>query len=186
MKTYYKEIDGKKEFFKGNVLYTDDATVVNPSHEQMLAAGWTEWVAPEPTSEELLARAKATKVAEIDDHDAEHEVFIIGGQQMWLGHELRQQLKTSVEAYIATGAESVTKWFNGQEFTFPCQTWLQMLAVLEVYASDVLNATERHKAAVMAMDSVEAVEQYDITEGYPATVEFTPQRLAQMSGGSES
>jgi hypothetical protein len=100
---------------------------------------------------------------------------------MWLGHELRQQLKTSVEAYIATGAETVTKWFNGMEFTFLCQAWLQMLAVLEVYAAEVLNATERHKAAINALESVEEVEQYDITEGYPEVVVFTPQMLAAMN-----
>lgn len=173
-------------FFKGNVLYTEQGTIINPTEEQMINAGWQVYVEPEPTSEELLARAKADKLAEIDAHDAEHEGFVIGGQRMWLGHELRQQLKTSVEAYIATAEETVTKWFNGQEFTFPCQTWLQMLAVLEVYASDVLNATERHKAEVMAMDSIDDVEQYDITDGYPEIVEFTPQRLAQMNGGNIS
>lgn len=177
---YYKIIEGKEVFFKGNVLYSEQGTIVNPTEEQMLAAGWLPYTPPEPTEEELLAQAKANKVAEIDAYDASLEKFTIGGQQMWLGHELRQQLKTSVEAYIATGEENVTKWFLGQEFTFPCNVWLQMLAVLEVYAAKVLNTTERHKAEVGGLESVIEVEQYDITEGYPAEVVFTPQRLAEM------
>jgi hypothetical protein len=37
---------------------------------------------------------------------------------MWLDHNVRQQLKTSVEAYAASGAESVTKIFDGIEYTF--------------------------------------------------------------------
>lgn len=177
---YYKIIEGEEVFFKGNVLYTEQGTIINPTEEQMLAAGWLPYIPPALTAEELLVQAKANKVAEIDAYDASLEKFTIGGQQMWLGHELRQQLKTSVEAYIATGAENVTKWFVGQEFTFPCNVWLQMLAVLEVYAAEVLNATERHKAAVNALQSIDAVENYDITQGYPAEVVFTPQRLAEM------
>jgi len=39
---------------------------------------------------------------------------------MWLDHELRQQLKTSIEAYLSVGNDTVTKWFNGNSFTFSC------------------------------------------------------------------
>ena len=174
---YYKIIDGQEVFFTGNVLYIDGATIVNPTEEQMLDAGWLVWVAPEPTAEELLAQAKAEKLSQIEAVDASMESFTIGGQDMWLGHELRQQLKTSVEAYIATGAQTVTKWFGGQEFTFPCQSWLQMLALLEVYAAEVLNTTEAHRAAVIALDTIAAVEAYDITTGYPVKLALTAQSL---------
>jgi len=174
---YYKEIEGKTVFYNGESIVIGDTRYLSPSEEIILQAGWLPYV---PTAEEQLAQAKVDKLSQVDAYDASLEEFTIGGQQMWLGHELRQQLKTSVEAYIATGAETVTKWFNGMEFTFPCQTWLQMLAVLEVYAAEVLNATERHKAAINALESVEEVEQYDITEGYPEAVVFTPQMLAAM------
>ena len=177
---YYKIIDNETVFFTGNVLRTENGTTINPTEEQMLDAGWMVYVEPEPTAEELLAQAKLSKIAEIDDQDSSMEVFTIGGQPMWLNHDLRQQLKTSVEAYIATGRSTVTKWFGGQEFTFPCNTWLQMLAVLEVYAAEVLNATEEHKVAVNALESIEDVEQYDITQGYPTQIVFTPQMLETL------
>lgn len=182
MKRYHKIEDGNEVFFTGNVLHIDGATIVNPSEEQMTDAGWQVWVAPEPTAEELLARAKAEKIAEIDALDATKEQFAINGQQMWLGHELRQQLKTSVEAYAAMHQENVTKWFGGQEFTFPVNAWLAMLAALEVYAAEVLNTTEAHKVAVESLDSVDAVDAYDITAGYPEPLVFTPQTLAAMGG----
>lgn len=177
---YYKIIDNKTVFYNGESIVIGDTRYLSPSEELLLQAGWLPYTPPEPTEEELLAQAKANKVVDIDAYDASLEKFIIGGQEMWLGHELRQQLKTSVEAYIATGEENVTKWFLGQEFTFPCNVWLQMLAVLEVYAAKVLNTTERHKAEVNALESVSEVEQYDITEGYPEAIVFTPQRLAEM------
>ena len=44
--------------------------------------------------------------------------------------------------------------------------------VLEVYAGDALNVTESHKAAVNALNSVEEVEAYDITDGYPEKLTF--------------
>ena len=176
---YYKIIDGKEVFFSGNVLYTDKGTIVNPTEEQMLEAGWMVWTAPEPTSDELLAQAKADKLAEIEAYDRSDAVnlFYLSGQPMWLDAPTRQQLRISIEAYKATGAESVTKWFGGREFAFPTDAWLQMLNSLEVYAAEALNATERHKAAVSAMDSVEAVESYDITAGYPDKLNLTTEWL---------
>lgn len=179
---YYKIIDGQEVFFTGNVLSTGERVIVNPSHEDMLAAGWQVWTEPEPTAEELLETAKARKLTEIDAYDQSEEVnlFYLGGVPMWLDSPTRQQLRISIDAYQATGAEQVTKWFGGQQFTFPTSAWLQMLNALEVYAAEALNVTEAHKAAVSALESVEAVEQYDITTGYPQALVFTPQMLEAL------
>lgn len=177
MKKYYKEIDGEKVFFTGNVLRTDEATIINPTEEMMLAAGWLvlEESVIEPTQEELVERAKNRKITEIDLYDESEDVneFYLGGMPMWLDASTRQQLRISIEAYQATGADTVTKWFGGQQFTFPTSAWLQMLNALEVYAAEALNVTEAHKAAVMAMDNVEDIENYDITAGYPEKLNLT-------------
>lgn len=174
MKTYYKTIDGETVFFSGNVLYTDTATVINPSDEIMLENGWLEYTPPEPTNAEKLAMAKMDKIAEIEEYDSSSDVeeFTINGSPMWLGHELRQQIRTSAEAYQAMGAEQMTKVFGGVEYTFPLSTWVQMLNALEVYAAEALNTTERHKAAVQAMTRRKDVEDYDYTTGYPTKLEF--------------
>ena len=99
---------------------------------------------------------------------------------MWLDAQTRQTLRTSIDAYIATGIEQVTKWFGGQQFTFPTRVWLAMLNALEVYAAEALNVTEAHKAAVMALDSVEAVENYDFTQGYPVVMNFNEQWMKSI------
>lgn len=179
---YYKTIDGQEVFFTGNVLNTGERVIVNPSHEDMLAAGWKVWTVPEPTAEELLAAAKAGKLTEIEAYDQSEAVnqFYLGGVPMWLDAPTRQQLRISIDAYQATGAEQVTKWFGGQQFTFPTSAWLQMLNALEVYAAEALNVTEAHKAAVSALSSVEAVEQYDITSDYPESLVFTQQMLESL------
>lgn len=163
-------------FFTGNVLYTETATIINPSEEVLLANGWIEYTPPEPTAAELLAMAKADKIAEIEDYDQSDAVneFYLGNIPMWLDAPTRQQLRISIEAYQATGATQVTKWFMGEQFTFPIATWLQMLNALEVYAAEALNVTESHKAAVNALTTVEAIEEYDITAGYPAKLNLMP------------
>lgn len=180
---YYKIIDNKEVFFKGNVLYSEQGTIINPTEEQMLAAGWLPYTPPALTAEELLAQAKANKVAEIEAYDQSDAVnqFSLGGSPMWLDAPTRQQLRISIEAYQATGAENVTKWFGGHEFTFPTSAWLQMLNALEVYAAEALNVTEAHKAAVNALEDIEDVEAFDITAGYPEKLNLNAEWLRSHS-----
>lgn len=179
---YYKIIDEETVYSDGKILKTEivkngktrKVTIINPTEQQMLDAGWLIWVEPEPSDEEKLRTAKAQKIIQIDNYDASPSVeeFTINGIPMWLGHELRQQIRTSADAYTAMGYENMTKVFNGQEFTFPITAWLQMLNALEVYAAEALNTTERHKNAVNALDNIQAVIDYDFTQGYPEKLEF--------------
>ena len=171
---YYKEINGEIVFFKGNVLYTDEATIVNPNEEQMLAAGWMVYQEPEPTAAEKLQAAKDEKLMQIDTYDASPNVeqFTINGTPMWLNHEVRQQIRTSADAYEAMGYESMTKVFNGMEFIFPITQWRQMLNALEVYAAEALNTTERHKNNIMSLETIEEVLNYDYTTNYPEKLSF--------------
>jgi len=128
--------------------------------------------APEPT--DPLERAKQRKIAEITAYDKSANVnsFYLGDAIMWLTVDERQQIATQISANEAIGREYMGKWFGGQEFAFPIASWKQMLVALEVYAGDALNVTEAHKAAVMALESIGAVESYDITVGYPEKLRF--------------
>lgn len=173
-KQFYKEINGEVVFFTGNVLNYNGFSTVNPTEEQMIEAGWLVYVEPEPTNAEKLAAAKAEKIAQIENYDSSDAVeqFTINDVPMWLGHELRQQIRTSAEAYEAMGAENMTKVFNGTEFIFPIAVWKQMLNALEVYAAEALNTTERHKVAVERMDNIQDVIDYDYTTGYPLKLAF--------------
>lgn len=176
---YYKEIDDEQVFFTGNVLYTDSASILNPTHEQMIDAGWQVYVEPEPTEAELLEAARANKIAEIEAYDQSENVnmFYLGGNPMWLDAQTRQTLRISIDSYAAMGMETATKWFGGQQYTFPVSVWLTMLNALEVYAAEALNVTESHKAVVAAMENIADVEAYDITEGYPERLNLNAEWL---------
>lgn len=171
---YYKEIDGEIVYNDGKFLKTETNNIVNPTEAQMLEAGWSIYVKPAATEEELLENAKNDKILQIDNYDSSFAVeeFTVNGIPMWLGHELRQQIRTSADAYEALGAETMTKVFNGMEFTFSIAIWKQMLNALEVYAAEALNTTERHKNAISAMTNIQDVIDYDYTTGYPLKLSF--------------
>lgn len=173
MKRYYKIINDQTVFFAEPLIH-DGMQTFNPTEEMILAAGWQEWQEPEPTEGELLAQAIENKLAEIDNYDKSASVnsFKIGNKDLWLDAALRQQLRTSIEAYKAMGRETASKWFDGVEYTFPVDTWLQMLNALEVYAAEALNATESHKVAVKELATIQEVEEYDITADYPEKLVF--------------
>lgn len=172
MMKYFKEIEGQKVMFSG-VLIMGDRQVINPTHEQMLEAGW-EVYDDTPSEEELLQLAIDRKIAEIDAYNSSSAIdsFSVGGVDMWIDFEERQRLHTSVKCYRSMGSLTMVKWFNGQKFEFPLEIWEQMLNALGVYASEALNATEKHKVAVRALKSVEDVEAYDYTQGYPEKCAF--------------
>lgn len=178
-----KWINENGEFYDGGSIVIGGTRYLSPSEDILAQAGFFPYVPPEPTAEELLELARGAKLAQIDERDQSDavNVFYLGGQPMWLDAQTRQTLRISIESYQAMGIEQVTKWFGGQQFTFPTSAWLAMLNALEVYAAEALNATESHRAAVRALDTVEDIEAYDITTGYPEPLDLTMQWLSQQS-----
>ena len=130
-----------------------------------------------------LGDAKRAKLMDINVYDQSDNVniFYLAGQPLWLDAQTRQTLRTSIEAYQAANSQTVTKWFGGQEYTFPTTLWLTMLNALEVYAAEALNVTESHKAAVLALNDIEDVEGYDYTAGYPTVLNMDAQWLQSRS-----
>ena len=177
MKRYYNETT-KEWYFEGKTITRrlDSGALFSgiPTLSQLSEWGFVEIVAPEPTPEEQLEAAKQRKIQEIEDYNVSDAVneFTIGGQAMWLTVEERQQIATQIEVSEAVGRTSMTRWFDGHDFTFHLATWKQMLVALEVYAGDALNVTEAHKAEVMALTTIQEIDDYDITDGYPTKLNF--------------
>lgn len=174
-KRYYKIIDGKTVFYNGGIIVIGDSQIINPTEEQLLEAGWMVWEEPEPTPQQLLQEAKAMKLAEIDEYNNSTSVnsFMVNGYETWIPVELRAVFKTSLDAYIALGQSTMTKIWDGVEYTTSPQNWLQMYYRVEFYANECQNVTDRHKIAVNAMTNVEDVEGFDITADYPSKLEFS-------------
>lgn len=182
MKQYYKLIDEQMVFFHEPLL-SNDMQIFNPTEEQILNEGWIEYVIPEPepepisdpTPEELLQQTKNAKITEIDAYNDSSNVngFVVNGHQTWIPRELRANFKASIDSYIALEIPTMTKIWEGIEYTTAPQNWLQMYYVVEYYASECQNVTDRHKITVNAMNSIEDIEAFDIAADYPNMPEFT-------------
>ena len=121
------------------------------------------------TDEERLAFAKEMLAREIAAHDTSSSVngFSLNGLTVWLDKDTRMGLMNSTTIAKNMGQETTTVWFGGISLTIPCDTAIQMLSALEMYALECFNVTAGHKAAVAALESVDDVVVYDYSQGYP-------------------
>lgn len=127
-----------------------------------------------PPYESSLDDMKNMKVSEITAYDGSDAVnqFTLGGKQMWLDKDTRVGLVNSINIEKAAGKETTTLWFDAVQYAIPVDTALQMLAALELYALDCYNVTQSHIASVKLLDTIETLEAYDYTSGYPDKLVF--------------
>ena len=117
-----------------------------------------------------LQTAKQLKIAEIDAYDKSSAVngFALNGAVVWLDKATRVGLMNSTSITKAMGQPTTTLWLGESKMEVPCDTAIQLLSALEMYALECFNVTAAHKVAVSELNSIEEVEKYDITAGYPA------------------
>lgn len=169
---YFKILDGKHQIAT-NVIEFEERQIINPTHEQMLLAGW-EVYNEDVMEADPLEIAIINKIQEIEDYDNSISVnsFTVDGEVMWIGFEERQRLRSSIDAYKSIGKDKMTKWHNGKKFDYPISTWEYMINALSVYSSEALNITEQHKINVRSLKTIEDVNNYDYTKNYPMKCSF--------------
>lgn len=117
-----------------------------------------------------LEEAKEMLLAEIDAYDKSSAVngFYLNGATVWLDKSTRVGLMNSTTITKAMGQPTTILWLGESKMEVPCDTAIQLLSALEMYALECFNVTAAHKKAVSELNSIEEVEKYDITAGYPA------------------
>lgn len=136
-------------------------------------AAFAEFKAKLAASE--LATAKAQKLAEIVAYDTSGEVnsFLVDGASMWLDKATRVGLMNSTTIAKNLGQEKVTLWLGSTQLTLSCDKAISLLSAIEMYAVKCFDTTAAHKKAVSELATIEEVEKYDITAGYPEKLEIT-------------
>lgn len=121
-----------------------------------------------------LATAKAQKLAEIDAYDTSGEVncFLVDGTNMWLDKATRVGLMNSTTIAKNSGLGKVTLWFGDTQLILTCDKAISLLSAIEMYAVQCFDTTAKHKAAIGNLTTIEEVEKYDITAGYPAQLKM--------------
>lgn len=122
-----------------------------------------------------LDQAKKEIIRKIDEYDTSVNVnsFKLNGVDVWLSKDTRVGLMNSISIEKAARKEQSVLWFNSICVTVNCDSAIQMLSALELYALDCYNKTAEHKVNVQNLSSIEEVHNYDYTQGYPSKLEFT-------------
>lgn len=124
---------------------------------------------------DALPAAKEGKLALIRAYDRSGEVngFLVNGSvRTWLGVQERLNYKQSVEAAGLLGETTLDFLIEGVPFSVGVEQAEYMLAQIQRYADRCYMVTQRHIAAVNAMESAEEAEEYDHTQGYPEMLDF--------------
>ena len=124
---------------------------------------------------QLIDSIRANKLALIEDYDSSEAVnsFYVNGESMWLDKNTRVGLVNSTQIAKAAGSDFVVLWAKNKSFKIGCDTLLQMLSVLELYAMDCYNVTAEHKAKVKSLEDLNRLNNYDYTKGYPKRLSFS-------------
>lgn len=141
--------------------------------EEKVQTDFAEWKARHTTL--LLNAAKQRKLDEITAYNTSDNVdaFLLNGEKRWLTRDERAMAKLSTEARQRLGHYTTEQCLGGKFYTIPCDTLLTMLARLEDYALSCFNYAIRQQAEVNTLTSLEEVENYDVTKGYPEMLNFT-------------
>lgn len=125
-----------------------------------------------------IEEAKEMLLAEIDAYDKSSAVngFYLNGMLIpWSKDDpsspnvdKRMGLRQNIADKVALGEENISIWMKGMSFTMPCAQAEVLMRSIENYAYECFNVTAAHKVAVSELNSIEEVEKYDITAGYPA------------------
>lgn len=187
-KRYYNETT-REWYTQGNSLTRRvDGTLFSgvPSVEQLTQWGFVEWIDPEPTPEQLLESGKQEKIAELLAYDSSEAVNSFelrqGGVKMtdyWLPRDLRTSLDGDVRACQASGHATYNFDIRELGVTLPldCAKFLAALTTLREYAYTAYNVTSQHMAAIGRLATVDAVNEYDFTAGYPPKLVFNIEDL---------
>lgn len=168
MKKYIKD---NKIITEGTPINIGNGICYNPSEEIYLSAGWQVY---EEAIVRTLEIAKQEKIDSIINYDISNNVnnFIVNGQSVWISKADRVGLMNSTNIEIASGKTSTTLWLNNIPLIIPCVTLINMLSELEEYALQCYNITEQHKAAILELDNIDDVDNFDITLDYPTQLVF--------------
>lgn len=161
--------DGMVECAEAVVADGYDADAVKSEYEA--------WAA----GQEALRLAAAVKVKQneveaYDVSDAVNSFQLKHGENVisyWLPAAQRNQLVTSVTAWSNShDTYRLDLREYGTYIDVSCNTLLAMLSKLEDYAVGCYNATSANLAAVAKLATVEDVEGFDVSTGYPEKLTF--------------
>ena len=124
--------------------------------------------------EDWVNMNKTLLVNSVVEHDTSSVVngFYLNDTLAWINKADRVGLVNSINIEKLAGKTETTLFLNGNPFVVSLDSAIQILSSIELYALDCYRRTEEHKIAISNLSTIEDVENYDYTTGYPEKLRF--------------
>lgn len=126
-------------------------------------------------SQNQLAKAKRELERRIDRYDKSNEVngFTVNNTiEGWFTPEERSDYRSSIDAAKTLNIETLSFYVGDIPLTVTTQQADYMLAQIQLYANACFMVTKQHKITVKGLTTIEEVNAYDYTIGYPDKLNF--------------
>lgn len=116
-----------------------------------------------------IEELKSKKIVEINNYDSSESIngFYYQGMKMWIDKDTRVGLVNAANAAKSLGEETITVGISGLSINISINLLLNMLYRLEMYALECYNVTLSHKNNINSLETVQDIQSYDYTVGYP-------------------
>ena len=122
-----------------------------------------------------LKDAKNEMLTKITNYDQSSDVngFTINNAiEAWFTPSERSNYKSSIDAAKLLGLDSLSFYVGDVMLDIAPSIAEGLLAQIQLYADQCFIVTKQHKAAVEALQTIEEVDNYDYTAGYPGKMNF--------------
>ena len=168
-----------EDFLAGKwIPLSDEQVVFHNEHPDYSVKNVIEMQDPE-TIEKTLEQVKAEKIIQINSYDNSIDVnsFYFVDESgshipVWFTPNERSNYRSSIEAAELVGVENLSLYIGENLVTIPTATAKLMLAQIQLYADQCFIVTKQHKAIIEEAESIEYIDNYDITQGYPEKLIF--------------
>lgn len=121
-----------------------------------------------------IEQAKLSKLRELDMYDSSSDVngFFYNDILLWIDKNMRSALVNTINSAEMLNRDRIRIWYNGLYIDLGLEEARVMLAQIEMYASECYSTTQQHRNNIVALTSVQSIENYDVTANYPQRLTF--------------
>lgn len=151
------------------VLLSDEQLDFRDKHPGATPREIINMIEPPTPPEPSISDIKSRKISEVTQYDLSPNInsFYLNGMQVWLDKDTRVGLMNSINIEKAAGRSETVLWLNNINLTINCDMAIKMLSALELYALACYNKTAEHKNTISNLETIQEVNDYDYTIGYP-------------------
>lgn len=136
---------------------------------------WEMALVPVPEYVRTIEDAKKEMLHAIEVYDTSSNVNSFTVNHMvsaWFTVQERLNYKQSVEAAKLLSVPELSFYIGNMELSVSPELAEGMLAQLQLYADQCFIVTKKHQIAVESLETIEEVDEYDYTVGYPDKLNF--------------